>query len=403
MEPQVFRAETMMEALQLVQEQLGPDAIVLSARDLPKSSLWQYGKTSGVEIAAVPGPAGHAQPKLPAVEPSTKTNGEGARRWQPRHITREELAALQTAVVEAVSAQLPAAPAPAEARTVAEREPSQPAEQPAAAEEPTPKRAPLTALQRAAQVLQSQGLDPQYIARLVQTAEGTLSTGKRLDDQTCHTFLTRQIAADLKTLAPEQLAHERVICLVGTSGSGKTSTAARLALFSARMQRQNVVWVCVDTFRASAVAEARSYTQALNIPLCLAYRPEDLPAILAQQTGADRIIIDTPGLNPWNETKIAEIAAFLSELPSALKLLTAPATVKFADLQQAATALDLFGLNGTIFSKLDETRSYGNLVELGRQTRLPMAFFTSGRESDRGLEPASPARLAAALFGKGWN
>ena len=125
--------------------------------------------------------------------------------------------------------------------------------------------------------------------------------------------MKKQLEANLR---PQQnsmaVIQSRVLCLVGSSGSGKTSTLAKLAAYYTKTLEKKVVWVCADTIRAAAISETKTYTDVLNIPLFFAYSPQELSEIIQDQTEADLILVDTTGISMVDEDRIVELGSYLS-------------------------------------------------------------------------------------------
>jgi flagellar biosynthesis protein FlhF len=252
------------------------------------------------------------------------------------------------------------------------------------------------------QLLQ-QGVEASLIENLLSVALETLSPATLAVADACKQSLIELLGSGLRVQkGAGTFLTGQVICLVGASGSGKTSAAAKLALFFSQNLKKTVTWVCADTVRLGAVAEARAYTDALGLKLKLVYTPADLRASL-DGGSADLFLVDTPGYNPCHEGQMGELGALLAELPKRCTYLTVPATTKESDLFQAAAALGIFNLDGLILTKLDETHTFGSLYNFARKSQLPLSFLTTGKEAARHLEVADPARLAAALFGKEWQ
>lgn len=336
MAAKTFRASTMLEALEKVQQELGPDALVISARNVPGGSAWQVWRQPEVEIVATL-PEGNTQPRptaqseATAEEKSTPASASGKgpkeQRWQPQRLTRAQ-AYGQTALP--VETQPAAVPTPPEK----------------SAEPPQPLRAIIETARAAApvsglpsnlrplqQMLLAQELEPAWVDRQMALAAGTLPAGLAIDGDTCRNFLRRQMEAELKSAPPDRmLPLQRVIVLVGANGSGKTSLVARLARHYAITQQASVQWVCADTTRASAIAEARTYTRALEIPLHLVYTPEDWTEIL--NNTADLTLVDTQGINPWDERQMIELGELLPPTPSRLIYLAVSANTKLKDALQ---------------------------------------------------------------------
>ncbi len=125
------------------------------------------------------------------------------------------------------------------------------------------------------------------------------------------------------------------------SGSGKTSTIAKLAAYHSKSLGRKVAWICADTVSAGAIAQSRLFTDALGISLHLAYTPDDLVAAVQAETDADLILVDTPSCNPFQESSVIELGDFLSALRERTTFLVASANSKDTDLNKIQRHWDL--------------------------------------------------------------
>lgn len=418
METKTYQCDTMFEALQRIQQELGPEAIVLSAREIPLGPLWNVWGKKGVEVVAAPPaitpPAAQPEsarsgvlrrsadgsrvefaeeaPKIewvggqPAFPPGEKTAPAKAQRWQPPHISRAEID----------PARKPAPPAAARGQVV-ESNP------PAAVEQPTAPTLP-ESLRGIEQRLLGQGVEAAFLERILHRLNQTLGAALLRDASLTRRYVQEVLAAELHMPAPGALRiPSRWVCLVGASGSGKTSTTAKLALLYSQHLGKKVAWVCADTVRTGAISEARAYTDALGIPLRLVYNRQDVRIIAAEMSDMDVLLVDTAGFNPCREEQLVELGDLLSEIPQRTTLLAASALTRESDLNQISAALGVFHLNGVIFTRMDETTTFGSVYNFGRRSVQPIRYFSYGKETAGRLQAASASRLAAALFGKGWN
>lgn len=403
-----FKSETMIQTLHMVQAELGANAIVVSMRDVPLGPLWNPWQKSGVEVVATlpePPAAKSAAPTTPILRPAE--NGKGVEfveempeiEWEP--------------VVKKAAAKLPP---PLKLKSV-----SHPAVQtpeqvtvPDLLTEPAPKTVAKSSLERdqylppalkkIQEQLNKQGVEDSLIENLLHIALETLSPTTLADAEACKKSLIELMGAGLRVQkgAGTYISSD-VVCVLGASGSGKTSTVAKLALFFSQKLNKKVTWVCADTVRTGAIAEARAYTDALGPELKLVYTPADLKDVFRNSKESDLFLVDTPGYNLCNESQVVELGALLEEMPVRCTYLVAPATTKESDLSQTSAALGMFDIDGLILTKLDETHSFGNLYNFARKNHIPLSFFTTGREAASNLEVANPARLVAALFGNEWR
>jgi flagellar biosynthesis protein FlhF len=421
METRKYQCETMFEALQRIQAELGPDAIVLSAREIPMGPVWNVWRKKGVEVVAAPPLQNNApqtaqtktvlrrsadgahiefEEAAPAIEwvggqpafpPGEKTPSHQPQRWSPPHLSRAEIRAAQKQAAHPVAVS---------AETVREQPAARPETEAAGtAEQPLPP-----SLQRIQQRLLEQGVEADFVRRTLHRLNQTLGAAMLKDDELCLRYVQEVLAAELRLPAPGALRLPgRWVCLVGASGSGKTSTTAKLAMLYSQHLGKKVVWVCADTIRTGAIAEARAYTDALNIPLRLVYRPEDVQLIADEMQDADVFLVDTAGFNPCREDPLVELGELLSQIPQRVTWLVASALTRESDLIQISAALGVFRLNGMVFTRMDETMSFGSVYNFARRTPYPLRYFAYGKETAGKFQAAEASRLSAALFGKGWS
>jgi flagellar biosynthesis protein FlhF len=254
-------------------------------------------------------------------------------------------------------------------------------------------------LSKARQQLQRQGIDSDLLERMVRVALQAVTPAMLEDDARLQRFMELQIEAHLKS-SPQAagLVPSRILVFVGLSGSGKTRACAKLASFFTLTLGKKVTWICADTVRASAITEAHTFTEALGVPLHLAYTADELGAIVRGLPEDDILLVDTPGYNPRREDSVAELGGLLTEVPGRATCLVASATTKDEDLQQAVATLGPFNLRGLIVTKVDETCTLGNVFNLAYRSQLPILYYSTSTQIMGGLRSGSASDLAAGLF-----
>lgn len=405
-----FKADSALETLQLVQAELGANAIVVSMREVPNGPSWHPWKSSAVEIvAALPDsrtqapPLASVQKSSPAVvlRPSENTSGVEFIEEMPEiewaDGSEKKVAELRTQPPPKLKLNLnPVKETPL--LTPVAATPS-----PVTIQRAEEKYIP-AALRKIQQQLLQQGVDEKLVNGLVKVALETLSPATVADFETCKKSIVQFLAAELPVLpGAGSYMTSKVVCLIGASGSGKTSALAKLALYYSQNLKKRITWVCADTVRSGAVAEARAYADALGLKLKLVYLAEDLRDMLQEAQPDDLFLVDTPGYNPCSENQMVELGALLAEIPKRCTYILVPATTKEMDLSQLTASLGIFNLNGMIITKLDETHSFGSLYNFARKNQIPLSYFTTGRDAANHFETADPARLVLALFGKEWT
>lgn len=429
-----FRAQNMLLALKNVQAELGPDAMIISMREVPAGSIWAAWRKPGVEVIAskssklVEGADNLKEEKKSNSDIHQKINTPTSEELR-REI--ENLKMLVTGQkIDATDIKKP------EHAEKSEKIESKKVE--TAKEKPQfdvndfkelrqPKDLPLDhlvektekiinnsasvvveknklqslppKLQEIKQKLIDQGIKVELINKIIETNLDALSPSILEDYSRLDRFINHQLNVFLppsrKSLA---LVPSRIMALAGTSGSGKTSCCAKLASFYMLTMGKKVVWIEADTVRTSAIAEARTYTETLGIPLFLAYTPQELAELIDSQSDADLILVDTASCNPRNEDSVVELGSFLSNIPAGCTYLVAAATTKEQDLVQSEKTLKQFGLKGIILTKTDETGSYGASFNLLWQSKLPLYFATTGNQIFGNLKQGNPEHLVTAVL-----
>ncbi len=207
------------------------------------------------------------------------------------------------------------------------------------------------------------------------------------------------------TPAPGQ---PRVILMVGVNGTGKTTTAAKLAARAAAAGGKPVL-AAADTFRAAAIEQLEVWADRIGIPL-VKHRTGADPAavvfdacVVAKSRGADLLLIDTAGRlhtkhNLMEElSKIRRIAAREIEGAPHEVLLVLDAVTGMNGLAQVREFLKAAGVTGLVLTKMDGTAKGGVILAIVRELGIPVRYVGVG-ETVEDLLDFDPAAFAAALI-----
>jgi flagellar biosynthesis protein FlhF len=379
MMPRAFRARNMPAALAAVEKALGNEALIVSVRPIPRGPAWQLLRRDGVEVVAMPS----------AVDSLFPNGGESP----------ADAASREDSAYVPAGGQFPPADAEKMESGAADGLSSSPAG-PETNRDPRPAEpvipAPLAAL---LDKLNSQGVASAWISQIANSILQGSDVRILADESLARELVRQEMHRRLRSDGGACLIRRKVIFLIGSSGCGKTTACAKIASYAARSLGKQVHWISSDTTRAGAIAKAQAFTAPLGIPLHLTYRPEELPGTLHWESDSELSLVDTPGCNPNRKEEVDELDALLAEVPDRHILWVIPATAKESDLQDMYTAFSHLGIGGVVVTKLDETRSYGGLLNFLNSNRLPIAFLSSGPRIQSDFHSGETQLLVDLLLG----
>ena len=196
-----------------------------------------------------------------------------------------------------------------------------------------------------------------------------------------------------------------VIMLVGLQGSGKTTTAAKLAVRLKREHRRPLL-VAADVYRLAAVDQLVQLGDQVAIEVHS--RPVGTPAMeiarsgveLARQRGHDVVLIDTAGRLHVDEPMMDELVRISGALTPTETLLVVDAMTGQEAVRVAEAFHQRLPLTGLVLTKMDGDARGGAALSIRSVTGLPIAFVGTGERADA-LEPFHPDRLAQRILGMG--
>jgi fused signal recognition particle receptor len=199
-----------------------------------------------------------------------------------------------------------------------------------------------------------------------------------------------------------------IVSLVGVNGTGKTTTAAKLAHWVQGRGNAAILAAC-DTFRAAAVEQLKLWGQRLKVPVICGAQGADpaavahdaLAAALARR--ADYLFIDTAGRLHTKHNLMQELQKvhriLHKKLPGAPHetLLVLDASTGMNALTQAREFNKSVPLTGLVITKLDGTSKGGMVVAIQKELALPIKFIGLGQNLED-LQPFDASQFAQALF-----
>ncbi len=216
--------------------------------------------------------------------------------------------------------------------------------------------------------------------------------------------LTAMLGAGDRTF--RLIGQPAIVMLVGLQGSGKTTSAAKLARYVAKQGRQPLL-VAADPYRPAAIDQLIALGKGLDIPVFRAEQA-NTPVLeivrqgiaRAKQTGRDVVILDTAGRLTIDEALMAEIRGIAETFKASETLLVVDAMVGQEAVAVAEAFRDAVHITGLILTKIDGDARGGAALSITAVTGVPVKFMGTGEKTDA-LEVFYPDRLAGRILGMG--
>ena len=184
-------------------------------------------------------------------------------------------------------------------------------------------------------------------------------------------------------------ASRAIVSLVGPPGAGKTTCLVKLAARYGLATRKPAQILTLDTFRIAAADQLRSYAAILGIGFQVVETMGTLAQALEEYRQKDLILIDTPGFGKNDIEHGQDMARFISGHPEIDTHLVLPISAKPGDLKRMAQQYEIFRPSKLLFTRSDETNTYGSMLNLSLQTGKPVSFLSSGQQIPEDIAPAT--------------
>lgn len=412
-----FSGATPAEALKKAQLEVGEEAMLIETREVQKKSLGKsalYEIVVGVEENAAPAP----KSKVPSDEPFMKQRPLAQKSSDVLY--NISAAAKQISkIAEVTEEERPSRQAPARESEDLKRIKEEIEKlgdkvkliQNMFWSEKSPKTTAAIPPEFAEiyRLAQQSGMDQDHLDEIMHLTLEHMPSKMRESSETVKRYfqvLMRKMIPVRLESAPRP-GSKKVIMLVGPTGVGKTTSIAKLAArFSYLLEKKyKVGLVVLDTYRIGAVEQLMQYARMMKLGIETVVDPPEFSSALNALRYSDYILIDTMGSSPYDKGKIEKIYECLRDNNTDYTVdvvLVMPSSIKYDDLKATYENFAPLGIDTMMFTKLDETRGFGNIFSLVYETKVPISYFSVGQEVPEDLVVATSDFLVECLM-NGFN
>ncbi len=411
-----YEASSMKECLHQVREDLGPEAVILETRKARKKMLLGLRSQEVVRIVAAVGISVNEPASRPLPHHSQTVVNEAERQHAQAHIPAAKPGREPSSILSSpVHASAPPIAAERENEEKLAQLERMMRELKSNFEEI--RQVVQSATEAVVAAPQAAGLKvhpqfPQLYAQLVEAEIASDLARELLDQLPDMSGWNLQARTHMAESALRALMTDKIICsgpitltpgrmktvaLIGPTGVGKTTTIAKLAAQFALVENHRVGLLTMDTYRIAAVEQLKTYGQIINIPVRVAYSPNEILPALEEFADYDLVLIDTAGRSQKHIMQLGELKTLLEKAECEAHLVLAAST-KERDLQDQIARFRESGVDRLIFTKLDETRSYGTLFSAAIRSGLPVSYLTTGQKVPEDIEVADASRIVSFVL-----
>ncbi|MCX6151042.1 MAG: flagellar biosynthesis protein FlhF [Ignavibacteriales bacterium] len=364
-----YLAPTLKEALEQLKNELGDDAVVLSTRVVTSNTNTgtkkQYEVVAGTESNR---PKETAHPKLvdTIIDDNPKNTIEELQRLKDKVFPHHEKPKKEIKIENLKSERIKNAVTPAKLKEIKED-------------------------------LLVKEIFPSVVNKIVDqlSQQSDFIKSGNIDENIVSTIASLVRSANFEVKKSKE---PKVVSLVGSTGVGKTTCIAKLAVISKIFHMLDIGIITIDTFRLGAIDQLKIFAEISNVELLVCYEPTDLKKLVNKFKKKDLIFIDTAGRSQNNTASINEMKKFLSSIEIDETFLVLSSTASTRNLLDVIKKFQPLNFTGLIFTKLDESAAFGNILNVSSKVETPIKFLTNGQVIPDDIIAADSDFIAKMIF-----
>lgn len=245
-------------------------------------------------------------------------------------------------------------------------------------------------------------VNEKYANAIIEEAEKSNKANMPLDYMLTNIYQKMILKFGNSAVISESKKGPKVVFFVGPTGVGKTTTIAKIASKMYIEEKKKVALLTADTYRIAAAEQLRTYANILEIPFRIAYSPADIEQALEEFKDFEYICVDTAGHSHHNEEQRSNTNSMIHAvdgLADCEVYLVLSATTKYKDLLDIADTYKKLSDYRIIFTKLDETTTLGNLLNLKLYTGADLSYVTNGQNVPDDIARFNPQTVVKSILG----
>lgn len=186
---------------------------------------------------------------------------------------------------------------------------------------------------------------------------------------------------------------------IGSPGSGKTTSLAKTAALLKANEAKRTKIISLNNLNVGSYEQLKIYAKVMDIPLLSASTTEEFNEALERNNEKEITLVDTSGCSGKDIDYLQHLSTIIKSSSQLVRThLVLPLTEKQMHLDQSIRTFSTLGIHNLIFTKLDQTWTYGEIYNLASRWSIPLSFFSTGQEVPSDYERASRERVVERIF-----
>lgn len=394
-----FTAKTEKEALDNAKRELGEGVVVMNVKDVKAKGLFSFLKPSTVEVTVALEEESEkytaAVSAINSVIASSQTKETSPVQEEP--VKKESPVSKENSAIEEKLDSL---------QSLLEQQLQKPDEDKEVKEDKKEEKKEETEIDKFMKLLHNTMLDNEvdekYAKEIIEEIEQINKPNMPFDYALANIYQKMILKFGMPTSITPAENGIKMVFFIGPTGVGKTTTIAKIASIFRVDQKKKVALLTADTYRIAAAEQLRTYANILEVPFRIIYTVEEIEKALEDFKGYDYILIDTAGHSHQNTTQKESMSNLIHSVDDKVEkevYLVLSATTKYRDLISIADSYKEMADYKLIFTKLDETTTLGNLLNLRLYTNADMSYVTYGQNVPDDIEEFNPQSTVKQLLG----
>ena len=250
----------------------------------------------------------------------------------------------------------------------------------------------------------AQGISEEVQSELLGKLMLILNEHPHYTEEKIHTLARKEIIKIINTHKKRPSRRKvDIICFIGPTGVGKTTTIAKIAADYLLSEEKKVGLITSDTYRIAAVEQLKTYAGILNMPIRVVESSADLTAAMADLSDCDIILMDTAGRNYQQQQYIDDLKQILPETKKIQINLVLSLTSKYEDMKKIIDNFQTIVMDQLILTKKDETSSSGAILNLIYDYAIPIRYIANGQNVPDDIISVTPELIANFVLGEDDN